>query len=231
MNHHPTIKQQSNKMGTPTITINMDAPCTECGKGGATQSGLCLECIGKQIPKAGPRRDFKKIKVDGNTGFLELAYTERVKAGDTITENDMGGTFKRAVHGDLLTAMQNFIPHLLVITEVKEATEFEGVDLDVFDKLGVPGCAPYTVTGIAIGGEDEHQGVTIIGRKTLRNKKALNIIAPFTKFQGSEGEPRYRLADELWSAYIDLEKEVGLFLDHGKCAPEAQLKMDLETAA
>lgn len=209
----------------------MDSPCAECGKGGATASGLCLGCIGKQILKAGPKRDFKKIKLDGNTGFLELAYTERVKMGDTITENDMGGTFKRAVHADLRAALDAFIPHLLLITEVKEAVEFEGVDLDVFDKTGVPGCTPYAVTGIAIGGEDEHQGVTIIGRKTLRNKKVLNIIAPFTKFQGSEGEPRYAMADELWSAYIALEKEVGLFLDHGKCAPEAQLKMDLETAA
>ena len=51
-------------METPTITINMDTPCTECGKGGATPSGLCLGCIGKQILNLDPKRDFKKIKVD-----------------------------------------------------------------------------------------------------------------------------------------------------------------------
>lgn len=218
------------KTPTPTITINMDVPCAECGKGGATANGRCLECLTKEI-LGGPKRDIKKIKVDGNTGFLELAFTERVKMGDAITENDMGGTFKRVVHADLRAALDAFIPHLLLITEVKEAVEFEGVDLDVFDKFGVPGCAPYTVTGIAIGGEDEHQGVTIIGRKALRNRKVLNIIAPFTKFQGIEGEPRYAMADELWSAYIALEKEVGLFLDHGKCAPDPQMAMDFEEEA
>ena len=27
------------------LTIDMDKPCAECGKGGAVASGLCLKCV------------------------------------------------------------------------------------------------------------------------------------------------------------------------------------------
>lgn len=33
------------------ITIDMDKKCKRCGKGGATQSGLCLKCVLKAIQK------------------------------------------------------------------------------------------------------------------------------------------------------------------------------------
>lgn len=31
------------------INIDMDKKCPECGKGGATQNGLCLRCITKSM--------------------------------------------------------------------------------------------------------------------------------------------------------------------------------------
>lgn len=33
----------------PTITVNMDKKCAECGKGGAADNGICLACTGKAI--------------------------------------------------------------------------------------------------------------------------------------------------------------------------------------
>ena len=36
-------------MSKNVIEINMDKPCARCGKGGATQGGLCLECVSKKI--------------------------------------------------------------------------------------------------------------------------------------------------------------------------------------
>jgi hypothetical protein len=35
-----------------TITINMDAKCHECGKGGAAASGLCLKCTSRALAGA-----------------------------------------------------------------------------------------------------------------------------------------------------------------------------------
>jgi len=34
---------------TTTIKINLDKRCSQCGRKGATQNGLCLGCIKKRI--------------------------------------------------------------------------------------------------------------------------------------------------------------------------------------
>jgi len=36
-------------MANAEISINLDKKCVRCGKGGATQNGLCLACITKAI--------------------------------------------------------------------------------------------------------------------------------------------------------------------------------------
>ena len=36
-------------MADAVIKVNLDAKCTRCGKGGATQSGICIPCITKAI--------------------------------------------------------------------------------------------------------------------------------------------------------------------------------------
>ena len=37
---------------TYVIHVDLDAKCKRCGKGGATQSGVCLACVAKAV-KAG----------------------------------------------------------------------------------------------------------------------------------------------------------------------------------
>ena len=36
-------------MDSVTIEINMDKKCSRCGKPGACQNGLCLDCITKRV--------------------------------------------------------------------------------------------------------------------------------------------------------------------------------------
>lgn len=33
----------------PIITIDLDKKCHECGKGGAAESGICINCVTKTI--------------------------------------------------------------------------------------------------------------------------------------------------------------------------------------
>ena len=44
------------------ITINLDAKCKRCGKGGATQSGVCLLCFNKAIKSGEFDHILKKYK-------------------------------------------------------------------------------------------------------------------------------------------------------------------------
>lgn len=36
---------------TAIINVDLDKKCHHCGKGGATQSGLCMACIAKAVKR------------------------------------------------------------------------------------------------------------------------------------------------------------------------------------
>lgn len=44
------------------IKVNLDAKCIRCGKGGATQSGVCLPCINKALQNGEFDHILKKYK-------------------------------------------------------------------------------------------------------------------------------------------------------------------------
>ena len=39
---------------SPTLTFDMDSPCAECRKPGATPCGLCMKCATKAMFEHGP---------------------------------------------------------------------------------------------------------------------------------------------------------------------------------
>lgn len=62
---------------THRIDINLDKKCARCGKGGATQSGYCLECISKGI-KEGKYDDILKAKGRPTTEHLADSVVEGI---------------------------------------------------------------------------------------------------------------------------------------------------------
>ena len=44
------------------IKVNLDTKCKRCGKGGATQNGVCLSCINKAIKSGELDHILKKYK-------------------------------------------------------------------------------------------------------------------------------------------------------------------------
>jgi hypothetical protein len=218
-------------MTTTTININMDKTCPTCNEPGLLDNGRCLKCTVDELLPKGPTREFKKIKVDITTKHLELVYSETVQREEEFFTHDYTVLFKQEVHEDLVNAIGNFIPHLAVLVELKDVNEFNGTNMIPFDRYSVPGLASFEVSSISTGGEDEHFGLTISGRKKLRSGKVFNINTPFTKFEGGEHEEPYEMAYELRGAFDVLVKEVGLFLDEGKAAPSRQTKLDFEKAA
>jgi hypothetical protein len=56
---------------TPTITVDMDKECTECGKAGAGKNGMCLHCtLKKALPGTA-------IMADSNLVIKSIAVSER----------------------------------------------------------------------------------------------------------------------------------------------------------
>lgn len=53
----------------PVIKINTETKCEKCGKGGATQTGLCLECISKKLANEHRKENSQKKMFQVPTEF------------------------------------------------------------------------------------------------------------------------------------------------------------------
>ncbi|WP_129714642.1 hypothetical protein [Pedobacter sp. SYP-B3415] len=113
-------------------------------------------------------------------------------------------------HEDLVNAFKALTPHVALICELPEA---EGAGLeDEFESL--------TVKGFSIGGEEDHEGITITATRILVSGLTMNINTPFVKW--TDGS--YLHITDLASAAYQLQEEVNLYYQ-GKQAPKRQLEM------
>ena len=118
---------------------------------------------------------------------------------------------KNLIHKDLRAAFDELIPHLTFLCEQKEAD-----GKDSIDELPEEIFSTFEVTGYTIGGSDDNIGVTLVGKRILKSKKVLNLIAPFTMFNNENEE--YEHAFELQQAIDACNYEVEQYLTAKKWA-------------
>lgn len=158
----------------------------------------------------------KKAKLY-NDKFLEIEFenVERQK-DDSFVTDQFKLTAGHIVHDDLLKSFAALKPHVITLCELDEWENVVGQEEKLFK---------YSCTGFTIGGSNEHEGVTLIGRKTLSSKKVLNLITPFTKYDMETTD--YEYSEELRIAVLNACAEVIAYLD-GKHAPNPQLELELK---
>lgn len=125
---------------------------------------------------------------------------------DTVTVEG-----KNLIHKDLEAALDALVPHLAFLCEQKEADDKTFIE-DIPDEIH----NVLEVSGYSIGGSDEDEGVTLIGKRFLKSKKVLNLSAPFTKFNNENEE--YTNAFELQQAIEACNYEVEQYLTAKKWA-------------
>lgn len=163
--------------------------------------------------------DIKKIKLESDYCLkVEFEQTTTHQEGESQikTTTEFAVTYRHRVHPDLIESLDRVKPHLACLCELTDNPDAAAPEL--LSKL--------KVTGLGFGGHDEHYGVTVIGRKDLKTKKVLNLIAPFTKFEGGEHEPGYDWSHELGFLCEGVKSEVIQYME-GKYAPNKQLEMEL----
>jgi len=135
-----------------------------------------------------------KIKITKNL-TAEIAFTE--KAG---MENE-AYTFSSSaiIHQDFYNAMQALTEDFISMTEQ-----------DCEHNL-------ITITGITIGGHDEHKGATIVGQRLLSGNRVLNLVAPFTKYED--------MTRSTWEKIVNALHEAELFIE-GKRKPDPQQEIE-----
>lgn len=147
---------------------------------------------------------------------MEIEYDDNKKIGDDYVTIEMSAKPKWEPHSDLLNEFKKLRPHLVRLCEEGEVPEAEEERESYLSN--------FRVTGYVIGGKDEHEGVTLIGRKELSNGRILNLVAPFTKW-----EDEHNPYDHVWQLHADIEDcsvEVVNYLG-GKKQPSPQLAMPL----
>ncbi len=128
-------------------------------------------------------------------------------------ENDDTVTIegKNIVHKDLEACFTELVPHLAFLCEQKEADGKQS-----FDELPDDILNTLEVSGFSIGGDGDSEGVTLTGKRFLKSKKVLNLIAPFTMFNNENEE--YKQAFELQQAIEACNYEVEQYLTAKKWA-------------
>lgn len=92
--------------------------------------------------------------------------------------NDVTLKGKNVCHPDLKTAFASLVPFLADLTEQKEADRIDWNNLD--DAETVERLRFLEVTGFSVTDDDVNPMVTLIGKRTLRTSKVLNLCAPAT---------------------------------------------------
>jgi len=68
-------------MRTPTIHMDTDKPCRKCGEKGATQSGLCLGCLGDRVVQM---KEEEKMAASKDSALEILARVKRVASTASV---------------------------------------------------------------------------------------------------------------------------------------------------
>lgn len=92
--------------------------------------------------------------------------------------NDVTLRGNNICHPDLKNAFATLVPFLADLTEQKEADFIDWDNLE--DEATVERLRYLEVTGFSITDDDVNPMVTLIGKRTLRTSKVLNLCAPAT---------------------------------------------------
>lgn len=126
--------------------------------------------------------------------------------------NDVTLKGKNICHPDLKTAFAGLVPYLADLTEQKEADHIDWDNLD--DAETVEKLRYIEVTGFSVTDDDVNPMVTLIGKRTLRTSKVLNLCAPSTAL--NQDTESYERCDELGIAIEVCITEVKQYITERK---------------
>lgn len=158
-----------------------------------TMSVSQLKQASDSLINESPTITIKKAKIKNEV--LEVEYTEEINGNSNTVKKEC----EALVHDDLKNAFVALDEHLVALCEQD---------------------AECTCTGFSIGGHDEHEGITLIGRRELANNRILNLVSPFTKFN-DEFAP-YSGSGEMEDAIGLCKEEIHKYLFDGKIKSETK---------
>lgn len=137
--------------------------------------------------------------------FLDVEYEKTV--GDS--SRSVKESCKAPIHDDLKDAFKKMDDHLCRLSEQ-------------YNKKGKLDIENVTAKGFTIGGSGDHEGVCLIGGRSVEGGY-LNIVSPFTKW-----DSEYEYISELGEIVEECKNEVYLYVFEDKHQPDNQLELEFE---
>lgn len=146
-----------------------------------------------------------------NVTFEDIGTGEESKGSEYIRKG------KDIIHDDLMESFRALAIHIATRCDQGSYTEFE----DDASKLEIFHC-----TSVVIGGEDDHQGVMLLGHRNLREGGDMPLKTPFTKFDRNHST--YSYSETLMEAVDKVRSEASLYIDPAilKIRPSAQTHIE-----
>ncbi|MEA5110401.1 hypothetical protein SDC9_36999 [bioreactor metagenome] len=154
----------------------------------------------------------KKAKLKDRSLEVNLEETINTPGGGSVT-NEILKKCNTLVHDDLIAAFDRLKVHMVKACDFKKSELITGESIENFDLSLL---SDYRVKGFSIGGQDDNEGVVLIGSREFASGKILNIITPFIRY-ADEVDP-YEFAPELADAINAAVYEVEQYLFENKYA-------------
>lgn len=160
----------------------------------------------------------KKAKVKNRSLEIEMNETVLLESGTNVT-NEVTKKCAALAHDELIAAFENLRKHMIKICDFKKSElitrdNIENFDTSILDE--------YSVYGFSVGGNEDSEGVTLIGCRKFDSGKVLNIVTPFTPYSSDDYEFGNTLASDIEACIYQVEEYL-----NGKCAVK-QLEIPFE---
>ncbi|KAF0190418.1 MAG: hypothetical protein FD166_3811 [Bacteroidetes bacterium] len=155
----------------------------------------------------------KKAKLKDRSLEVNLDETIITTSGGGSVTNEILKKCNTLVHDDLLAAFDRLKIHMVKACDFKKS---ELITPESIESLDLSLLSDYHIKGFSIGGDDESEGVVLIGSREFSSGKVLNIITPFIRY-AEEVDP-YEFSAELADAVNAAVYEVEQYLFEDKYA-------------
>lgn len=146
----------------------------------------------------------KKAKLKDRTLEVNLEETINTPGGGSVT-NEILKKCNTLVHDDLVAAFDRLKIHMVKACDFKKSELITDETIEDFD---ISQLSDYRIKGFSIGGEDDNEGVVLIGFREFPSGKVLNIITPFIRYADEVDPYDYapQMADAINAAIYEVEQ-------------------------
>lgn len=169
----------------------------------------------------------KRVDLHKGDSISMVVKSDTALKGGVIESKEIAVKNRMPAHKHLIEAFIMMIPHLMFGCKLAKPSTFSEEWFADHIFLQDERFEGITVTGVVVVGNDEMEGVKIIGRKTHANGDVVSLITPIIYLE-AEGEHKYPMLTYLSDHLNTLFSESDQYYNKKKYGVAVQAEMFVE---